>query len=161
MKLRFTRNEVDPKLCLKVVDDRPVIPTPSEDDLFLTSADPLICKNICFTVSMLSSYMVEPHWIDAKNFLRYLRGTISHGLRYTARNVKLPDYLNVHWAGSVEDRKSTSECWFSLGSATISWMNRKQKMVALNTVETEHIATSITSCEVAWLRKLLVSYLYT
>ena len=46
------------------------------------------CPDICFAVSMVSSYLVEPHWIGAKNLLRYLRGTISHGLRYTARNMK-------------------------------------------------------------------------
>ena len=45
MKLRFIRSEADPNLCLKVVDDRPLIPTLSEDDLFLTGADPLICKS--------------------------------------------------------------------------------------------------------------------
>jgi len=44
MKLRFIRSEADPNLSLKVVDDRPVIPAPFEDDLFLTGADPLICK---------------------------------------------------------------------------------------------------------------------
>ena len=44
MKLRFTRSEIDPNL-LKVVDDRPLIPAPYEDDLFLTGADPLICKS--------------------------------------------------------------------------------------------------------------------
>jgi len=36
MKLRFTRSEADPNHCFKVVD---------EDDLFLTGADPLICKS--------------------------------------------------------------------------------------------------------------------
>lgn len=59
--------------------------------------------DICFAVSMVSSYLVEPHWIGAKNLLRCLRGTISHGLRYTAGNMKLHDYSNVDWAGSVED----------------------------------------------------------
>jgi len=51
--------------------------------------------DICFAVSMVSSYLVEPHLIGAKNLLRYLWGTISHGLRYTARNMKLHDYSNV------------------------------------------------------------------
>jgi len=51
--------------------------------------------DICFVVSMVSSYLVEPHWIGAKNILRYLQGTISHGLRYAARNMKLHDYSNV------------------------------------------------------------------
>eukprot|EP00253_Pinus_taeda_P016287 PITA_16287 len=85
--------------------------------------------NICFAVSIVSSYLVEPHWIDAKNLLRYLRG-------------------------SVVDRKSTSGCCFTLGSASISWMSRKQKSVALSTAEAEYIAASMTSCEAVWLRKL-------
>ena len=160
MKLRFTRSETDPDHCSKVVDDRPLIPTPSEDDQFLTGANPLICKSkreldsrygmvnckpvttsriltfrsymvimpnqiwemplsfinsfalmflvnfrldMCFSVSMVSSYLVEPHWIGAKNLLRYLRGTIYHGLRYTTGNMKLHDYSNANYAGSVED----------------------------------------------------------
>jgi len=45
MKLRFTRSEADPNHCLKVVDDRPLTLVPYEDDLFLTGADPLICKS--------------------------------------------------------------------------------------------------------------------
>ena len=32
--------------------------------------------NICFAVSIVSSYLVEHHCIDAKNLLRYLRGTM-------------------------------------------------------------------------------------
>jgi len=45
MKLRFTKSEANPNHCLKVVDDRPLIPAPSKDDLFLTSADSLICRS--------------------------------------------------------------------------------------------------------------------
>ena len=40
-------------------------------------------SDICFAVNTLSQYMVEPHhihWITTKNLLRYLWGTISHGL---------------------------------------------------------------------------------
>jgi len=59
--------------------------------------------DICFVVSMVSSYFFEPHWIGAKNLLRCLWGTISHGLRYTVVNMKLHDYLNADWASSVED----------------------------------------------------------
>ena len=54
--------------------------------------------DICFTVSMVSSYLVEPHWIGAKNLLRHLRGTISHGLRYTAGNMKTA-WLFKCWLG--------------------------------------------------------------
>ena len=94
------------------------------------------------------------HWIGAKNLLRYLWGTINHGLRYTARSMRLHGYTDADWAGSVVDRKSTSRCFFTLGSASISWMSRKQKSVALSAAEVEYIVASMAYCEVAWLRKL-------
>ena len=44
MKLRFTRSEVDLNLYFKVENDKPLILVLYVDDLFLTSADPLIHK---------------------------------------------------------------------------------------------------------------------
>ena len=121
--------------------------------MFLVNTRP----DICFAVNTLSQQMVEPHhfhWVGAKNLLRYLRGTINHGLRYTAGSVILRGYTDADWAGSVVDRKSTSGCCFNLGSASISWMSRKQKSVALSTAEAEYIAASMACCEAVWLRKL-------
>eukprot|EP00253_Pinus_taeda_P027467 PITA_27467 len=113
--------------------------------------------DICFAVNTLSQFMVEPHhihWITANNHLRYLRGTITYGLRYIVGNVSFHGYFDVDWASSVVDRKSTSGCCFSLGSASISWMSRKQKSVALRAAKAEYIVASMASCEVVWLRKL-------
>ena len=45
MKLRFTKSEVDPNHCLKVVDDRPLVLAHSEDDLFQASVDPFTCRS--------------------------------------------------------------------------------------------------------------------
>eukprot|EP00253_Pinus_taeda_P015967 PITA_15967 len=152
MKLGFTRSEADPNLYFKVEDDNPLILVLYVDDHFLTSADPLIHK-----FNTLSQHMVEPHhshWIGAKNLLRYLHGTITHGLRYTVGDVRLHGYTDADWAGSVVDRNSTFKCSFSLGSASISWMSKKQKSVALSTDEAEYIAASMASYEVVWLRKL-------
>ena len=42
-------------------------------------------SDICFAVSTLSQYMVEPrhvHWIAKKHVLRYLHGAVGYGLRY-------------------------------------------------------------------------------
>eukprot|EP00253_Pinus_taeda_P008121 PITA_08121 len=152
MKLGFTRSEADPNLYFKVEDDKPLILVLYVDDLVLTGADPLIHK-----FNTLSQRMVEPHhihWIGAENLLRYLHGTITYGLRYTAEDVRLIGYTYADWAGNVVDPKSTSVCCFSLEFASISWMSKKQNSAALSTIEVEYIAASMTSCEALWLQKL-------
>ena len=85
--------------------------------MFLVNSRP----DICFAVNTLSQYMVKPHhihWIGAKNLLRYLRGTTTHGLRYTVGDVRLHGYSDADWADSVVDRKNTSGCCFSLSSTS-------------------------------------------
>ena len=103
--------------------------------------------------------MVKPRqvqWVVTKHVLRYLHGTIGYGLRYTAGDgVKLEGFTDSDWAGSVVDRKSTSGCCFSLGSAMVSWFSKKQSSVALSTAEAEYIAAWAASKEAVWLRKLL------
>ena len=92
----------------------------------------------------------------AKHVLRYLRGTIAYGLRYTSSGgVMLHGFTDSDWAGSPVDRKSTSGYCFSLGSAMISWSSRKQGSIAQSTAEAEYIAASDASKEAVWLRKLI------
>ena len=62
--------------------------------MFLVNSRP----NICSVVNTLSQHMVEPHhshWIGAKNLLKYLRGAITHGWRYTTGDVRLHGYTDV------------------------------------------------------------------
>jgi hypothetical protein len=53
------------------------------------------------------------------------------------------------------DRKSTSDCCFTLGSAMVSWCSKKQTSMDLSTIEAEYIALCVAVCEAVWLRKLL------
>jgi hypothetical protein len=90
--------------------------------------------DIFYVVSALSQFMSQPrqtHWIAAKHVLRYLRGTVGHGLR-------LQGYTDSDWAGSAMDRKSTSGCCFNLGSSMVSWCSRKHTFVALSTAKAEY-----------------------
>ena len=99
-----------------------------------------------FVVNTLSQFMVElrrVHWIVAKHILRYLVGTTNYELDYKrSGGVGLVRYIDLDWAGSVSDRKSTFSCCFSLGSVVVSWFSRKQKSMALSSVEAKYMATS-------------------
>jgi hypothetical protein len=122
--------------------------------MYLVNARP----NICYTINALSQFMSQPkhtHWIAAKHVLRYLQGTIGYGLRYAANvDLRLQGYVDADWAESAVDRKSTSGCCFTLGSAMVSWCSRKQNSVALSIAEAEYIAISVAVHEVVWLHKL-------
>jgi hypothetical protein len=69
--------------------------------------------------------------------------------------VRLQGYLDLDWAESSVDKKSTSRCCFILGSTVITWSNRKQTSATLSLIEAEYIIVSMASCEAIWLRKLL------
>jgi hypothetical protein len=74
--------------------------------------------------------------IATKHILRYLKGTIDYGLRYTSdQEISLHGYVDLDWVGSVADQKSTYGCRFSLGSVVIAWFNKKQTNVALSMAE--------------------------
>jgi hypothetical protein len=115
--------------------------------------------NICFAVNTLSQFLVEPihvHLVVAKHVMRYLKGTLDCGLSYDGdHDFRLSGYIDSDWDGSVSDRKITSGCCFSLGSAMISWQSRKQSSISLSTTEEEYIVVCSTSCESIWLQKLL------
>jgi hypothetical protein len=102
---------------------------------------------------------VEPrheNWIVAKHVLRYIRGTINYGLRYTtSSDIQLHGFIYSDWAGSAEDKKSTSGICFNLDSPMISWSSRKQKSVALITAEEKYIIACEACIEAIWMRKII------
>jgi hypothetical protein len=86
-----------------------------------------------------------------------LKGTIDYGLGYVSDcEISLQGFTDSDWGGSVVDRKSTSRCYFSMGSTMISWFNRKHTSVALSTAKAEYIIACSASSEAVWLQKLLV-----
>ena len=115
--------------------------------------------DICFAVNTLSQFLKDlrhVYLIAAKHILRYLKGTVYYGLKYEAnQKINLEGYVDLDWAGSAIDMKSTSGCCFSMGSSVISWFSRKQSCVALSTAEAKYVVACSASCEVVSLKKLL------
>lgn len=64
-------------------------------------------------------------------------------------------YMDSDWADDVEDRISCSGNVVILASDSVSWESRKQKSVALFTMEAEYVALSEVCKEIVYLRRLL------
>lgn len=94
--------------------------------MYLTATRP----DIMFPVSVLSRFLncaSELHMVAAKRVLRYLRGTLSYGIKFCrVQEFKLQGYSDSDWAGSMDDMRSTSGYCFTFGSACFSWCSKKQ-----------------------------------
>ena len=98
----------------------------------------------------------KTHWNSGKRILRYVAGTLGYGLWYTHTPVStLTGYTDIDFAGSLDDRKSTSSYAFHLGTNLISWASQKQPIVSMSSAEAEYVAATTVACHAAWLRRLL------
>ncbi|CAL1356029.1 unnamed protein product [Linum trigynum] len=115
--------------------------------------------DILYAVGLVSRYMEAPamsHWNAAKRILRYIKGTIDHGLLYTKSEIfKLVGYCDSDWAGDMDDRKRTTGFVFFLGDTAFTWSSKKQAIVTLSTCEAEYVAPTSCACHAIWMRKLL------
>jgi hypothetical protein len=117
--------------------------------------------DISFAVGYVSRFMEKPRQEQlaaVKHLLRYIAGTVSHGLvysKFTKGNNRITGYSDSDFGGDVDERKSTTGVIFFLGQMVISWMSQKQKLIALSTCEAEYIAGAAGACQAVWLNRLL------
>ncbi|KAJ3688843.1 hypothetical protein LUZ61_018007 [Rhynchospora tenuis] len=115
--------------------------------------------DLTFAVNKASQFMAEPteeHWQLVKRILRYIQGTIQHGLVLkSAQSLSLHGYYDADWAGDPDDRRSTTGFAIFLGPNLISWSSKKQATVSKSSTEAEYRSLAVTASEILWLTYLL------
>eukprot|EP00253_Pinus_taeda_P017461 PITA_17461 len=88
--------------------------------------------------------------------------TSDYGLCYQGRPgldrvLDIRGFVDADWAGDLDQRISTSGYVFNLFGGAVSWMSKKQSVVALSTIEAEYMAATHASKEAVWLQRLCSS----
>ena len=70
-------------------------------------------------------------------------------------HTQIVGYNDADWTGSPIDRRSTSRYCVFIEDNLISNKSKKHNVVARSSVEAEHRAMALVTCELIWLKHLL------
>ncbi|KAI5350113.1 hypothetical protein L3X38_003004 [Prunus dulcis] len=91
------------------------------------------------------------HLQAMKRIYRYIKGTLEHGLLFRASaNLTLRAFSDANWAGSIDDRRSTTGACVFLGLNLLTWTARKQSTVSRSSSKAECCALATTAAELRW-----------
>ncbi|KAH9647611.1 hypothetical protein KPL70_025255 [Citrus sinensis] len=117
--------------------------------------------DLSHSVSVVSRYMAQPgreHWRAVRWIMRYLNGSLSHGLVYgrsKGRNDGLLGFVDSDYAGDLDRRRSLTGFMFMYEGCLINWKASLQHVVALSTTEAEYTTATEAVKEALWLQGLL------
>ncbi|KAJ9551616.1 hypothetical protein OSB04_015661 [Centaurea solstitialis] len=152
---------VDSKSKLSAHDGDPVLDPTLYRSLagalqYLTFTQP----DIAYAVQQVCLFMHAPwtsHFNALKRVLRYLKGTLDHGLHlYPSAPTRLVSYTDADWGGCPDTRRSTSGYCVFLGDNLISWSAKRQATLSRSSAEAEYRGVANVVAETCWLRNLLL-----
>ncbi|XP_015965636.1 uncharacterized mitochondrial protein AtMg00810-like [Arachis duranensis] len=116
-------------------------------------------SDIAFAVNRVSQFMHQPtllHWKCVKRILRYVKGTVDHGLLFSkSTDFRLLAFSDADWGGGLDDKKSITGFCVYLGSNLISWKSNKQTKVSKSSTEAEYRAMCAAQTELMSIQQLL------
>ncbi|KAG8503841.1 hypothetical protein CXB51_001949 [Gossypium anomalum] len=115
--------------------------------------------DIAYAVNRVCQFMHAPttsHMVALKRILRYLRGTLSHGLVFRRSNrLSLVGYAYANWGLDFDDRRSTTGYCVYFGHTPVSRCSKKQSVVSCSTAEAEYRSLAVATSDITWLVSLL------
>ncbi|CAN6677420.1 unnamed protein product [Malus baccata var. baccata] len=115
--------------------------------------------DLVYALSIVSQYMHDPgeqHMNVVMRILRYLKGSPSKRIFFKKNNhFSVKGYTDADWAGSIDDRRSTSGYFTFVGGNLVTWRSKKQNVVARSSAEAEYRGMALGICEILWLKLLL------
>uniref|UniRef100_A0A2N9IXX5 CCHC-type domain-containing protein n=1 Tax=Fagus sylvatica TaxID=28930 RepID=A0A2N9IXX5_FAGSY len=114
--------------------------------------------DLSYAVNHICQFMHQPtdhHLVAAKRILRYVQGTLHHGLTFRPGPLSLTAFTDSDWAGDPMDRRSTTGLIVFLGHNPITWQSKKQPTVARSSTEAEYRALANCAADLAWVRMVL------
>lgn len=98
--------------------------------------------DICYAVQQVCLFMHDPrdsYFAALKRILRYLRGTLDHGLHLSpSRDSHITAYSDADWGGCPDTRRSTSGYCVYLGDNLISWSSKRRASTSRSSAEAEY-----------------------
>ncbi|XP_026417346.1 uncharacterized protein LOC113312825 [Papaver somniferum] len=94
------------------------------------------------------------HLVAAKRVLRYIKGTLDHGLYFTKGFTTLQGFTDADWDGSPSDRKSISGYCIFFGDNPVSWSAKKQPTVSRSSTEAEYRSLASTTAGVTYIASI-------
>ncbi|XP_037493866.1 secreted RxLR effector protein 161-like [Jatropha curcas] len=115
--------------------------------------------DIAYAIRVVSQFMHKPqvkHMDAALRIVRYLKGSPGKGIMFRKNgHLVILGYTDTDWAGNQVDRRSTSGYFSFVGRNLITWKSKKQKVVALSSVEAEFRGEARGLAELLLIKKLL------
>ncbi|MBW0586496.1 hypothetical protein O181_126211 [Austropuccinia psidii MF-1] len=119
--------------------------------------------DLVYTVNQLARFSTKPsvnHWNAVKHIFQYIRGTANWGIHYQARHddskPAIEGWADSDYANCSINQKSISGNIVMVFGNPISWMSKRQTIIAQSTTEAEFVSMNICSKQLQWVSMLMV-----
>ena len=99
---------------------------------------------------------LQPHWIDCKRVLRYLKETVDYSLNFKkSGSFDLVAHSDADWGSDLDGRRSTNGYCIYLGDNLVSWSSKKQSVVSKSSAESKYRGMALACAEITWICSVL------